>query len=268
MSVAVTRTLPSLRGRRNLVPLGRVALGIACVALWQFGTDAVGREFLPGPADVLGRIWELAASGELARDTLVTLSEATAGMILGGSLGAALPFLLRLSPRLMKALDPLISAAFGMPKLALAPLFILWFGIGITTKVVFVASIVFFLLFYNGLAGILSVDPRLVATLRVAGASEWVISHEIVWNTTKPFLFSGLKIALPRALSGAVVGEFIAADSGLGWYIQHARSLNDTTGVVAGAVIVTVLVMAVNAILQRVQARSLAWRPIARDMAM
>ena len=79
--------------------------------------------------------------------------------------------------------------------------------------------------------------------LRVAGASEWVISREIVWNTTKPFLFSGLKIALPRALSGAVVGEFIAADSGLGWYIQHARDINDTTGVLAGAVIVTVLVM-------------------------
>ena len=104
--------------------------------------------------------------------------------------------------------------------------------------------------------------------LRVAGASEWVISREIVWNTTKPFLFSGLKIALPRALSGAVVGEFIAADSGLGWYIQHARDINDTTGVLAGAVIVTVLVMAVNAALHRVQARSLAWRPVAKDMAI
>jgi NitT/TauT family transport system permease protein len=104
--------------------------------------------------------------------------------------------------------------------------------------------------------------------LRVAGASEWLVSREIVWNTAKPFLFSGLKIALPRALSGAVVGEFIAADSGLGWYIQNARSLNDTTGVVAGAVIVTVLVIGVNAALKRVQARSLAWRPVARDMTV
>lgn len=268
MSNAITWPLPGLRGTRSVVPAGRIALGVACLVAWQLASNAMGRDWLPGPVQVLARIWALAVSGELIRDTLVTFSEAAAGMILGGAAGAALPFVLRLSPRLMAALDPLISAAFGLPKLALAPLFILWFGIGMATKVAFVASIVFFLLFYNGLAGILSIDPRLVAMLRVAGASEWVISREIVWNTAKPFLFSGLKIALPRALSGAVVGEFIAADSGLGWYIQNARSLNDATGVIAGAVIVTVLVMLINAILQRVQARSLAWRPIASDMAI
>jgi NitT/TauT family transport system permease protein len=268
MTLAAARPWSGVYTKRNLVPVGRIAVGIALIVVWQLGTNAMGREWLPSPVDTLARIWQLAVSGQLARDTLVTFSEAAAGLILGGAAGAILPFILRLSPRLMTALDPLISAAFGMPKLALAPLFILWFGIGLTTKVVFVASIVFFLLFYNGLAGILSVDPRLVAMLRVAGASEWDITREIVWNTTKPFLFSGLKIALPRALSGAVVGEFIAADAGLGWYIQNARSLNDTTGVLAGAVIVTVLVMAVNAVLQRVQARSLAWRPIARDMTV
>jgi NitT/TauT family transport system permease protein len=266
MTVAALSQPPRIRLRRYLVPAGRIALGVALIALWQLGTDIMGRDFLPSPWDTLARIGSLARSGELFRDMAITFGEAAAGMLLGGAAGAILPFLLRLSPRLMTALDPLISAAFGLPKLALAPLFILWFGIGIATKVAFVASIVFFLMFYNGLAGVLSVDPRLVATLRVAGAGEWVINREIVWNTAKPFLFSGLKIALPRALSGAVVGEFIAADQGLGWYIQHARSLNDTTGVLAGAVIVTVLVMAVNAAFQHVQARSLAWRPIAADM--
>ena len=200
-------------------------------------------------------------------ETAISLRpEATAGMILGGTAGALLPFALRLSPRLMAALDPFISAAFGVPKLALAPLFILWFGIGIPAKIVFVTSIVFFLMFYHGLAGIMSIDPKLVSMLRVAGASEWVINREIVWNTTKPFLFAGLKITLPRALSGAVVGEFIASDAGLGWYIQNARALNDTTGVLAGAVVVRVIVIAVNSALKRVQARSLAWRPVSRDM--
>lgn len=268
MSIALTRPLPGLRGIRNLVPAGRIVLGIACIVVWQIASNAMGAEWLPGPYAVLARIWQLAVSGELARDTMVTFSEAAAGMLIGGSAGAALPFLLRMSPRLMTALEPLIAAGFGLPKLALAPLFILWFGIGLTTKVVFVASIVFFLMFYNGLAGILSIDPRLIAMLRVAGAGEWVVTREVVWNTAKPFLFSGLKIALPRALSGAVVGEFIAADSGLGWYIQNERSLNDITGVVAGAVIVTVLVMLVNAVLHRIQARSLAWRPVSKDMRL
>ena len=268
MSIAIARALPRPRARRQLIPAGRLALGIAVLALWQLGTFTMGQDWLPGPADVLIRIWQITISGRLLHDVGVTFWEAAVGMVLGGAAGATLPFALRLSPRLMSALDPFISAAFGMPKLALAPLFILWFGIGVPAKIVFVASIVFFLMFYNGLAGIMSVDPKLIAMLRVAGASGWFVSREVVWNTAKPFLFAGLKIALPRALSGAVVGEFIAADSGLGWYIQNARSLNDTTGVVAGAVIVTVLVIGTNAGLKGVQARSLAWRPVARDMTV
>jgi len=198
----------------------------------------------------------------------VTFWEAAVGMALGGATGAILPFALRLSPRLMAALDPFISAAFGMPKLALAPLFILWFGIGVPAKIVFVASIVFFLMFYNGLAGIMSVDPKLIAMLRVAGAGRWFVSREVVWNTAKPFLFAGLKIALPRALSGVVLRELSAPDSTLGTNLYTYPSLNDTTGVVAGAVIVTVLVIGVNAALKRVQTRSLAWRPVARDMTV
>ena len=180
MSIAVTRPLLGPAATRSLVPLGRIAVGAAGIVLWQIASNAMGSEWLPGPAAVLACIWQLTVSGELVRDTLVTFWEAVAGMVLGGATGAALPFILRLSPRLMTALEPLISAGFGLPKLALAPLFILWFGIGITTKVVFVASIVFFLMFYNGLAGILSVDPQLIAMLRVAGASEWVISREVV----------------------------------------------------------------------------------------
>ena len=266
---AIARTLPFGRSnRRLLIPAGRIALAVGLWFLWEFGSYSMGKEWLPTPEATLVRIWNLTASGQLARDTWVTFFEAALGMIIGGVGGSALPFVLRLSPRLMRALEPFLSAAFGVPKLALAPLFILWLGIGMPTKVVFVASIVFFLMFYNGMAGVLSVDPRLIAMARVAGAKEWIITREIVWNTTMPFLFSGLKIGLPRALSGAVVGEFIAADSGLGWYINNARSLNDTTGVLAGVVVVTVIVILMNAALQRTQARQMAWRPVSRDMVV
>jgi len=267
-AVAESLPFPVPRSRRRWIPYGRIGVALACFALWQFGSYWMGKEWLPGPVATFARIWDLALSAQLFRDSLVTFSEAAAGMILGGVGGAALPFLLRLSPRLLKASEPFLSAAFGVPKLALAPLFILWLGIGIMTKIVFVASIVFFLMFYNGMAGILSVDPRLVAMARVAGASQWQVTRHIVWNTTVPFLFAGLKIALPRAISGAVVGEFIAADSGLGWYINNSRSLNDTVGVLAGVIVVTILVIVVNAVLQRSQARSLAWRPVSRDMVV
>jgi NitT/TauT family transport system permease protein len=266
---AVAKALPFQGSRRRVwIPVGRTLLAIAFFAIWYFGSYTMGTEWLPTPHATAERIWKLTMSGQLGRDTLVTFTEATLGMIIGGVGGSALPFILRLSPRLMRALEPFLSAAFGVPKLALAPLFILWLGIGMPTKVVFVASIVFFLMFYNGMAGVLSVDPRLVAMARVAGAGEWIITREIVWNTTLPFLFAGLKIGLPRALSGAVVGEFIAADAGLGWYINNSRSLNDVTGVMAGVVVVTALVILVNAALQRTQARKLAWRPVAKDMVV
>ena len=206
---AVAKALPFQKSRRRVwIPIGRTVLAVAFFALWYFGSYTMGTEWLPTPHATAERIWKLTISGQLGRDTLVTFTEATLGMIIGGVGGSALPFILRLSPRLMKALEPFLSAAFGVPKLALAPLFILWLGIGMPTKVVFVASIVFFLMFYNGMAGVLSVDPRQVAMARVAGAGEWIITREIVWNTTLPFLFAGLKIGLPRALSGAVVGEF------------------------------------------------------------
>lgn len=254
--------------KRYRVLIDRILVCIACLALWQIASWILGTYWVSTPWATISRFFVSLWDGELIRHAGYTVEEAALGGVIGAVPAIILPFALRRFPTIVQIIDPFMIGGYGLPKLALAPLFILWFGIGITTKVVFVASIVFFLMFYNGLAGILSIDPRLVAMLRVAGASQWAVTREIVWNTTKPFLFSGLKIALPRALSGAVVGEFIAADAGLGWYIQNARSLNDTTGVVAGAVVVTVLVIGVNAALKRVQARSLAWRPVSRDMTI
>src|SRR5207253_5142453 len=112
---------------------------------------------------------------------------------------------------------PYVAAAMGVPKLALAPLLILWFGIGIVSKVVFVAAVVFFFLFFNTLAGVRAMDPKLTAAVRVLGGREWTVTREIAWYTALPYVFAGLKISLPRAIGAAVVGEFIAADRGLGY---------------------------------------------------
>jgi NitT/TauT family transport system permease protein len=156
----------------------------------------------------------------------------------------------------------------GVPKLALAPLLILWFGIGVLSKVVFVAAVVFFFLFFNTLAGVRSIDPRLAAAVRVLGAREWTVTWEVAWHTALPYVFTGLKVALPRAISAAVVGEFIAADRGLGYYINNARAMADTAGLFTGVALVTLLVLALDAALERLQARSLGWRPLTRDVGV
>ena len=246
--------------------VGRALFALGCLALWQWGHVLVGGDFVAAPLEVLHRIVEITRSGELLIHTLATFQEAALGFLIGGSAGVLMPFLLRLSPRLTEALDPFVAAGTGVPKLALAPLLILWFGIGLLSKVVFVASLVFFLLFFNTLAGVRSVDPQLEAMARVVGGGEWLLAREIVWHTALPFVFAGIKIAMPRAISAAVVGEFIAADVGLGYYINNARSLADTVGLFAGIVLVTVLVIVINVVLQRIQSHSLAWRPMDREL--
>jgi len=251
-----------------MIRWGRVLLGLAALAVWEATHRLLGAEWISSPADVVRRLAEIAASGELLRHTVATLSEAAFGFLIGGGAGILLPFALRLSPRLTAALDPFFAAAMGVPKLALAPLLILWFGIGLVSKVAFVAAVVFFLLFFNTLAGVRAMDPRLSAAVRIFGAREWAVTREIAWHTALPYVFAGLKVGLPRAISAAVVGEFIAADRGLGYYINNARSLADTVGLFTGVALVTLLVLAIDAGLERLQARSLAWRPLARDVGV
>ncbi len=254
-------------GRQVRIFAWRVVVGVGLLAIWQFAAEATGKLFIAGPLDVVQRTIELATDGELWLHSFVTFEEAFIGYVLGAATAIALPFLLRRSPRLMAALDPYMAASMAVPKLALAPLIILWFGIGLLSKILFVASLVFFLIFFNVLAGVLAADPKLIAMARVAGAGEWVIARELVWNTAMPYLLTGLKISLPRGISAAVVGEFLAADAGLGYYIEYSRDQADTVGIFTGIVVVTIYVLLLNMLLKRVQVRALAWRPVDREMS-
>lgn len=249
-----------MSGSAGTIVIGRILLCIAFVGLWALAHRHLGDRFMAGLGDIANRLWDLAQSGVLFRDIGVTMLEAGAGLILGATSGFALPFLIARVRGLEVALRPFVAAAMGVPKLALAPLLILWFGIGLFSKVVFVALVVFFLLFFSTLAGIRSIDHRLVAVTRVLGLRELMMLREVMVPATMPFVFASLKVALPRAISAAVVAEFIAADSGLGSYIQNAMSQADTVGVFTGVIVVTVVVMVANAILDRTQQRTLSWR--------
>ena len=171
------------RGSRRLaVAAGRLALAIVLVLAWQFGADRLGPLVLPPPGVVLDRIVEIAASGELLRDTAATLALSAVGFALGAAAGVMLPFLLRLSPRLTAALEPYIMMTVGVPKYAMMPLFILWFGIDQAPKLVLVGVLVFYVVFIAVFAGIRAVDRRLVAMARIVGAGETRIAREVVWN--------------------------------------------------------------------------------------
>ncbi|HEX5998085.1 MAG TPA: ABC transporter permease [Hyphomicrobiaceae bacterium] len=256
------------KGRNYVVTLGRIALALLLLAGWKIGADRAGPLYVADPILVAQRIIEDTGSGALLRHIYVTLRLASIGFAIGCFIGVALPFALRRLPRLTNAVEPYVMASVGVPKYALVPLFILWFGIDDAPKLWLVGLLVFYPVFIAVFAGIRNVDRRLMNMARVLGASEVAISREVVWNSLLPFFIASLKISLPRAISATIIGEFLVGDEGLGFLIENSRQNFDTTGVFAGVVVSTALVLVINALLVQIDRRLNAWRPVERDMAM
>jgi NitT/TauT family transport system permease protein len=149
----------------------------------------------------------------------------------------------------------------GRPKLALAPLFILWFGIGIESKIALVAITVFFIVYFSALAGVRALDTKLVQMAQVAGANERDVARHIVFPGAVPYIFTGFRIAMPYSIGGAVVAEIISANRGLGYLIQLSAMNFDTTGVFVALVAVTIIVFVLNGAVDFSERRLLRWRP-------
>jgi NitT/TauT family transport system permease protein len=257
-----------IKWRQYAVTAGRIALALLLLAAWKIGADTAGPIYAADPVKVVQRIVEDVASGALLRHVYVTLRLATIGFAIGCFFGVGLPFVLRRLPRLTNAVEPYIMASVGIPKYALVPLFILWFGIDDAPKLWLVGFLVFYPVFIAVFAGIRNVDRRLINMARIAGASEAAISREVVWNSLLPFFFASLKIALPRAVSAAIIGEFLVGNEGIGFLIENSRQNFDTTGVFTGVVVATALVLAINALLVWIDRRVNAWRPVERHMEL
>jgi NitT/TauT family transport system permease protein len=254
--------------RQWIVTGGRVALAVALLLAWEWGARAFGPLFFAPPLATAQRIVEMAGNGKLFTDIVATLRVSVMGFAIGCACGIGLPFLLRLSPRAAEAIEPFIMASQGIPKYALTPWLILWFGIGDAPKVIVVTLFVFYITFITVFAGIRGVDQRLVSMARILGATERTIARKVIWISLLPFFFTGLKIALPRAVSAAIVGEFLVAVEGVGFSIERARQLSDTTGVFAGIVVAVALVLIINMAVNALERRALKWRPTDRDMRL
>jgi NitT/TauT family transport system permease protein len=239
----------------------RLGLTVALLVGWQLASLTFGAHWISPPLATARRFGELAANGERLRQAILTLAAAGGGFVVGGVPGVVLPFGLRRAPRLAAVLDPYLVAGYGMPKLALASLFILWFGIGLASKIALVASLVFFLVFYSTRAGVQGVDLRLVAMARVAGASEGSVARHVIWPGAVPYIFAGFRISLPYAIGAAVVGELISSNRGLGYLIQAASQDFDTTTVFAGLIALTLLIVVINGAVDIAERRLLRWRP-------
>lgn len=190
-----------------------------------------------------------------------TIEEAALGAIIGAVPAIVLPFALRRMPTVVAVLDPFMMGGYGAPKLALAPLFILWFGIGIESKIAVVVSIVFFIEYYATLSGVRALDARLVQMAQLCGANERQVARHVVWPNAVPNIFAGLRISLPIAIAVAVVTELISSNRGLGYLVQMGAMNFDITEVFAAILGATVLVLAVGYGVDGTEAMLLRWRP-------
>lgn len=257
---------PRINNRQALLVGGRVALATLLLLAWHYAAVRFGSLYFAPPLDVLDRLAADFGSGALAWHTYITLRLSAIGFALGCGAGVLLPLILRGMPRLTAAIEPYIMASVGVPKYALIPLFILWFGIDDAPKLWLVGLLVFYVIFIAVFSGIRSVDQRLVNMARVVGARELAVSREVVFNSLLPFFFTALKIALPRAVSAAIIGEFLVGNEGLGYYIEDARQMLDTTGVFTGIIVSIALVLIINGLLVLVDRSVNAWRPVERHM--
>jgi NitT/TauT family transport system permease protein len=199
---------------------------------------------LPLPSAVLTTLWQLLVDGTLWPHLGVTLSEILLGFLIGSGLGLGLGSLVALSPAAQYALGPYIIASQAMPKLALAPLFVIWFGFGIVPKALIAALIAFFPLFENTLAGLRDVDDEALDLFRMLAANRWHLFLKLRLPNAIPYLFAGLRVAIVLSVVGTVVGEYIGASKGLGALIIASQGQMDTPLMFAIFVLLTLLGMA------------------------
>ena len=240
----------------------RLILIVVLVVLWQIISDAGHLSlYMSSPTSVLSKLTTWFNNGTLGTAVGVTLEESVIGYVIGSAVGAVVGFVLGRIEFVGKLLDPIVLALYAVPKIALAPLFVLWLGIGITTKISVAALLVYFLVFYNTYAGTKQIDERLCDQARLMGANNWEVMSKLVIPQAASWCFVGLRIALPYSLTGAVVGEFISSTEGIGYEINNATATFDTAGVFAGVVLLTVIALVLNMILDVVEKRMSRWSP-------
>jgi NitT/TauT family transport system permease protein len=256
------RVLASTRGAlARFMPA--LALFVAVLVLWE-GTSRIlelPQFVLPPPTAILTVL--IAHQRELSVAAYVTATEVLYGFMLSAIIGAAVALVIARFARFGNALYPLVVLFQTVPKVALAPLFILWFGFDLAPKVVLIVVIAFFPVAINMLVGLQTVDPNLIALMQSVGAGRNEILRRIQIPNSLPYLMAGLKVAVTLAVIGAIVGEFAGAQAGLGYMIQFASTQMQTSLVFAALVEVSILGLLFYYVIEWLEKRYIDWVPSA-----
>jgi NitT/TauT family transport system permease protein len=250
------------RGRRkNLILATQVGTVLAALVLWQLLSGPVIQPFLiSNPIDVVKKLVDVIGTSMMDQDISVTGQELIYGWLVGSVCGALVGWGLGTVRFVGEAFEPILNAINGVPKIALAPIFLLWFGFGISSKIVLAAMMVFFIVFYNVFAAMRSVPQPLCEVARVMGASRLYVVRKVVIPSISGPLFAALKAGISLAMIGVIAGEYISAQSGLGYYTMTATQNFDPSGLFAAIIIIVVMVVIGYAIIGFFERRAQAWQ--------
>jgi len=239
-------------------------LGLAAfLAVWEWAGTSLenGRLFFSSPSMIVATFVGMMSTGEIWNDIWVSFQEFAIGYVASIVLAIPLGIAMGWYRRLNALLDPLVSAFYATPRVALVPLIIIWFGIGIYSKVAVVFLGAFFQILITTIAGVRNLDESLIKAARSFGASDRQIFLTVALPGSVPFILTGLKLAVGRALIGVVVGEMVAAEAGVGYMMTKAGATFDTSAVMVGVLIIALFGVVSMEALERLERRFQAWRP-------
>jgi NitT/TauT family transport system permease protein len=259
---------------RRWIRIWQVALLLAIFAVWQLLTQPdllppiVWRDnpdraafFFGEPLRMFQVVWQWFSDGTIYAHLWVTLEETVLAFVIGSLLGLAIGLWLGLSPTASALFDPYITAMNAMPRVVLAPIFMVWFGLGIWSKVALGVTLVFFIVFFNVYQGVREVSPVVVNNTIMLGANRRQMLKAVYLPSATSWVFSSLHTSVGMAFVGAVVGEYLGSASGVGYLIHQAEGAFDINTVFAGILVLTAFALVLDFAVTRVERRLLVWRP-------
>jgi NitT/TauT family transport system permease protein len=250
----------------------QVLVAVIALALWQLlaTVPVFGRVWLPpfffsNPVDVISQIVAWFSSGVIWKHLLITLWESILAFVIGSVSGVAVGFWFARQPRVAAVFDPYVKMANALPRVVLAPIFALWLGLGIWSKVALGVTLVFFIVFFNVYQGVKEVSTTVLDNGRMLGMSDRQLMRHVYWPSALSWMFSSLHTSVGFAVVGAVVGEYLGSAAGLGYLIQQAEGVFDVAGVFAGMFVLSAFVILIDFAVTMVERRLLVWRPVAAN---
>ncbi|HTJ98999.1 MAG TPA: ABC transporter permease [Bordetella sp.] len=238
------------------VGMGRIVFALVCLAAWEAASRWLVDPFWIGrPSQIALRLAAMVTSGDLWWHTLPTLWQAAAGLLLSLAAGIPIGLLFATNRYIERVLEPFFLGLYSIPRIALAPLFILWFGIGPSSKIVMAFSMVVFVVILNTYEGVRGIDRELIDMMRAMRAPRGYILRKVMLPGIVPWLFASVRVGVGLALIGSVVGELLGANRGLGWYVEHAAARIDVTGVFTGLVVLMAVGMILNELVKVAERR-------------